>query len=192
MSNPYEAPRSSETTRIPEAQRGKFRLLWAWGLVFLLNLPVPIILAMPFTTRYSLFGLVAIVALFLSLGLVVCRRFAGFGQCLVAGGLLTALSQFIPFLQLFSGLVAINSAQSFGFTIDNPQSNDGAIRFLLPSMLGVIWTALVTASIIGGCAISLGLILKMLFPKLLDYLLPIVPRELRTGRQSLSVGESDK
>ena len=181
MSNPYEAPQSSGISRIPKVASVEFRLLWAWALVFILNLPVPIFFAVPFSTRYSLFGLAGILLLFLLAGLVVCRQFARLGQCLVAGSLLTALSQFVPLLQLFSGLVAISSAQSLGFTIDNPNSNDGAIRFLLPSITGIIWTGLVAGGIIACCAIATGLILRLLFPKILNYLLPIVPRKPSLG-----------
>ncbi|MDB2687667.1 hypothetical protein N9Y42_10695 [Mariniblastus sp.] len=164
MSNPYESPSlRGEVSRPPISNA--VRRIWSWPVVFALNLPIAVLLGRHFLNPSSIIGVAAIVALLFLAGLMVCWRFPLIGQSLIIGSLLTAISQLLPILHLVLGMIALSSAQDLGLVSDNPDSNDGFVRFLLPSIASGAWVALVVGSGIAVCALSIGGILRAIFAK---------------------------
>lgn len=173
MSNPYETPSSLEGEQEAGFKGGHQWLLWAWGIAFFLNMPVPVWLGISFTTRVSCWGIAITAAIFLMAGVILCLCFKRVGQCLVIGSFLTALSQFVPVLHLFAGIVAMDLTRDLGLSGSNPVSNDGAIRFIFPTILGVAWVSCLTGAMIAICGVSMGGLVRFFFPRFVNFLLPV-------------------
>jgi hypothetical protein len=87
---------------------------WGWLMVVLANVPVPLIFGCLVTANGGLFGMLeGVVVVWLCGHFVVAR--IGFVRCvLVPGGVLVALSQVIPVLQIGAGSFALQAARPVG------------------------------------------------------------------------------
>ncbi len=98
--NPYAAPQAElQTTpsRKPVAARVSLRL---WLIVFLINVPLPLVIGLQRCDRRGLWGMMAMIALLLVLSSWLVLRKPFFGVRLIPGGVILAISQMLPFVHL--------------------------------------------------------------------------------------------
>ena len=124
----------------PEEAAGR-PLSRAWLTVFLANSPVPLFYAWFLTAKHGRIGMVAAIVLWWSLGHLVCKTNRRLGLSLVAGGILVALSQCFPLLQIIAGMVSLNIygrlAQAVaGGSVRGPQEQTEFGGFLVTMLTG--------------------------------------------------------
>ncbi len=116
--NPYAAPEFSdssiEVAKPKVRQFDKELAVFAWPLVFVLNMIVPVLLGWGMTRDQGRLGMFAASAVLLSMGWWLCVAKNSLARRMIVGGLLTALSQFIPVLQFGAGLVSVWLADQLG------------------------------------------------------------------------------
>jgi hypothetical protein len=152
--NPYSPPKSAETRSYQigdGGDRGTTTILVAWFAVFVVNLIVPLLFGLMVTTSGGRIGMAIAVIVFFAAGCWICANFRKIGNLLIIGGIPIGLSQVLPILQMFSGLVgnaichALRLMDEFGET---PKELGG---FLVTLITGAI---LMTASAGSGFVIQ--------------------------------------
>ncbi len=108
--NPYQAPVDDQVQAMPT---GPARAsVWGWIVVYVVNLPVALFLGCCTTSGAATFGMCIAVVFQLAAGIFATRRFPGTLSVIIIGGVLTALSQLYPVLQMFAGVVALGITTS--------------------------------------------------------------------------------
>ncbi len=87
----------------------------AWVAVFLANLIVPLSLGWEVTGNGGRVGMGAATALMLLLTLLVVPRWSELRMTLLVGGIFTAITQAVPFVQLVVGLLSLQAVHLLGF-----------------------------------------------------------------------------
>lgn len=106
--NPYQAPTSGHSPSLEMNQvEQQPASVAAWVLVYSLNLPVPFFFGIVVTDGTGKFGMVLAVVVLLAAGVFATRRYPRTLTAISIGGLVTALSQFYPMLQMFAGMAAL-------------------------------------------------------------------------------------
>lgn len=96
--------------------QSRFDWGWAvlWTLVFVANLPVPVLCAGMFVAPDGWFGLCGGLAVLFWVGFALCLFRFRVGRSLVWGGGIIALSQMFPVLQLFCGAFGLGMWETIG------------------------------------------------------------------------------
>lgn len=143
----------------PPPQRFAWDWVGGWTLVFVANLPVPLLASWGAVQQGSGVGLFGGVVMLYLLGAAVCGLRWRVGRSLVWGGAVVALTQFFPFLQVGSGILAvmvwdgITGASSFAGGID-PEGPDE--RGLVRANFGVCAVVFLTAQPLLVVALLVG------------------------------------
>ena len=161
--NPYHPPADVDelSVEVPVARESEVNansryLSYAWPIVFLLNLIVPILLASSLLKITAVFGLIVVVVAYLAVGWLIGRRWPGLLRRVVAGGWVICVSQVLPMIQMLAGLIAIELVGWLGVTnsVDDLMSpkglNSGVTVALVTFFCGGI---LLTAALFVGVGI---------------------------------------
>ena len=128
-----------------------------WLGVFLMNLPVPIYLALELTERAGRIGMSFAILVLLLFGHWLCSRSATSRRPLLAGGILVGLSQAWPALQIMAGLCGFEAAVLLGVMRNSSQK-------IGSEPAGFVVT-LVTGGILMLAAYLLGRLLRAVTPR---------------------------
>ncbi|MEM9185223.1 MAG: hypothetical protein AAGB00_01855 [Planctomycetota bacterium] len=142
------------------AERGAWSLIAAWCGTWALNLPIAVFFGWILTDAWGRVGMGVAILGIATLGGVAVRRSKAAGQVLVRGGLLFALTQFFPILQIISGFVAQALLDGLGF--DDPAGfgpNANALGFV-PAVIAT----LVSGGLIVAAGLLVGLLLRAITP----------------------------
>jgi len=155
--NPYESP-LEPAVEMRRAPRPSARTLHiAWAVVFAINVALPLLLGLPTANDSGRFGIVAAMVLALLAGFYVCANYRRLAQALVAGGALVGVSQLLPALQIFAGILGMAAAESLGLVIDG---NDEVQVTITSAVAGLVVTT-VTGGALITAAVALGLLLQV-------------------------------
>ncbi len=133
-----------------------------WTLVFVANLPVPLLGSWGAVLHGYACGVFGGIAMLYLLGAAVCGLRWRVGRSLVGGGALVALTQLFPLLQVFSGIFAmvvwsVVTGSSMFFGGSRPESNDmgGMVKgnFEMCALVFLTAQPLIVCSIFLGAAI---------------------------------------
>jgi hypothetical protein len=155
--NPYAPPASLRTGSQPRGDSGQRGLIiyLAWFAVLVLNLAIPLLLALPLTDDRARIGMLIAIALLCAAGCWVCANSRQAGRSLVIGGVLVGLSQLFPILQMFAGVVAMNIGVFSGL------GHHGEIETLNTEIGGLVVT-LITGTILMSIAAGIGFVIERL------------------------------
>lgn len=160
--NPYQAPSNFETETSPAstAALDLLRPLWrGWAPVFLLNMIVPLLYGLSMTHGFGRLGMFAAVPVLFALGGWVCACQPKFRRALIRGGVLVALSQLLPVLQIVAGLVAMDLTAMLGqaqaAVVRPPEVVSAPGGFLMTMFTGLLLMC---------AAFCLGLLLQAILP----------------------------
>ncbi len=130
-------------------------LYLAWFAVFLLNLAIPLLLALSQTDERGRIGMLIAVTLLCAAGCWVCANSARAGRSLVVGGVLVGLSQLFPILQMIAGLTAITVAAALGLT-------KREVHASITTEIGGTIVTLITGTILMSMAAGVGFVIDRL------------------------------
>lgn len=164
--NPYEVtaaiePASEEQTPDIVSPR---RLVTTWIVVFLVNLPIPVMFGgYVVDSPGGYMGMAVGCVLWCSLGIFLCYgRHARHVQATIRGGWLVALTQFYPMLHMLIGMLAavlvsaVFEAGSSGRGPVNFTSNSATWDLLISTSMTLVTGAiLITEALIIGTVITL-------------------------------------
>ncbi|WP_152051697.1 hypothetical protein [Tautonia marina] len=160
-SNPYLAPESPMIDRpadLSRPRKGTPGLLVGWVIVFLVNLPIPVMFGSALTEGNARIGMtVGTVALGLVGGLF-CQRSYRIALALTAGGVAVAITQVIAIPQFIAGSIGLMVSTTLGLA--DPNFDVGSNEMTLWS--GGLVTTLVTGSLLMGLALGIGLLFQLL------------------------------
>lgn len=160
-SNPYLAPGSPLVDRPTDPSRprkGTPGLLAGWVIVFLVNLPIPVMFGSALTEGNARIGMtVGTVALGL-VGGVFCRRSYRVALALTTGGVAVAITQVIAIPQVIAGSIGLMVSTTLGLA--DPNFDVAGSEITLWS--GGLVTTLVTGSLLMGLALGIGLLFQLL------------------------------
>lgn len=156
--NPYEAPTAAGDSAVDGVGKSYGRTLIGWIVVVLLNLPVPLFFGHSIVKGAGIVGLLmAILAIFLA-GVFATSRFPRLIAMFQVGGIVTALSQFLPILQIVAGAVAISVTEqitSVAHGDDFEVLPEGA------TFLGGFCATSITAGIVLFAAAAIGAVIQV-------------------------------
>jgi len=129
-------------------------------LVFLLNLPVPFFWGVMVNEKRNTFIMLAGCAMLLALGRFICSRSRRIGFSLTAGGLVVAVTQFFPLLQISVGLLVV---EGFGAATGLVKGSEyGPILNEISPWACLVFT-LLTGLILMGIALVTGEVIRQVF-----------------------------
>lgn len=141
--DPYFAGRP-HTTKSPDEPNP---LIVGWVFVYILNLIVPLFLAMFVTDKAGKLGMTAAIVALLGLGCLVVPRCRHAGKAVVIGGGFTALLQFFPPLPMLAGTIGVAVARDMGQTLGGDQ---------IASEFGGFVATVVTGGVLIAVALVIG------------------------------------
>ncbi len=160
--NPYQAPSNLEAQAPPAstAALDLLKPLWRrWSRVFALNMIVPLLFGLPRTYGIGWVGMFAAVPVLFALGGWACACQPNIGRILIRGGVLVALSQLLPVLQIVAGLAAMDLTAMLGqveATVGrSPEVGSAAGGFLMTMFTGFFLMC---------AALFLGLLFEAILP----------------------------
>jgi hypothetical protein len=161
--NPYEAPRTSATEGLSKRavdRRYASGLHLAWVIVFLLNLVTPLLFGWSRTESSGRIGMLIAAFLLLALGYGACGTARGIARPLVAGGILVAISQFFPLIQIIAGLIGMGIGSAAGQVDGRGDIGPGFVR----TETGGFLVTLVTGGLLMTAALVAGAFLRIITP----------------------------
>lgn len=161
--NPYEPPSDAATISIadptPNRRVRKFSYV-AWLFVFAINMAVPLFLSHPVTEKHGRLGLLFGALLLLALGYYLCAVNRRFGPALIVGGVLIAISQVFPVMQVIAGMLGMTVGKAMGLA---SFGDDYEVPQITTEEGGFIVT-LVTGGILMAAAACSGMLLRLVTP----------------------------
>jgi len=136
----------------------------AWLIVFLANLPIPLMLGWIFTEKQGRIGMALAIVLWWLMGHLVCRLSRGFDLALVTGGMLVGLTQFFPFLHLKAGAWSLFVGSKLGQVAAFPLGHDSPGDFTVLTELGGFIATTLTGGILIAVALACGAVLRAITP----------------------------
>ena len=115
--------------------RGPKSILFAWVVVFLYNLPVPLFFGWWITKYGERIGMVIAIIVCFAAGYWVCASVRRIGVCLIIGGIPIGISQLVPVLQMAAGFVAMAIGRNVGL-LNSADATNKFGGFLLTSITG--------------------------------------------------------
>lgn len=129
----------------------KSYLPW-FSLVFLLNLPVPFFWGVMVNEKRNTFFLLAGCALLLALGRLICTRSRRVGFSLTAGGVVVAISQFFPMMQITVGILVVEGFGAATGLVESSEHRAGFENGISP------WACLVFTLLTGLILMAIALV----------------------------------
>jgi hypothetical protein len=136
--NPYAAPQAELHSPASRWQLFADGALRSWVIVFLLNLPFPILLGWQICDRDGQVGMVTMLALMLAFSSWLVSANRWYGRRLIIGGICVAVSQFFPVLQFYVGMLGMYFVEALGLPPrQNPNNDDFApwLQLNLPAAM---------------------------------------------------------
>ncbi|WP_169976109.1 hypothetical protein [Tautonia rosea] len=160
-SNPYVAPNSpvvSDPEITFEPRKGTPGLLVGWVIVFLSNLPIPVMFGSALTEGGARIGMTMGTVLLGLVGGIFCQRSYRIGLALTTGGLAVALTQVVAIPQFMAGMIGLMVSSALGLANADfdPASNS------MTEWPGGLVTTLVTGTLLMGLALGIGLLFQVL------------------------------
>lgn len=121
---------------------------------------VPLMFGLAILQHSGRAGLAIAAGMFLIVGWWICLMSDSWGRRLLFGTLLLAFTQFMPVLQIFAGMFAVNVVDALGMAI---QGNDEQIPGVV-SELGGFLVTLLTGTPLAIVAILIGSVYCYIFP----------------------------
>ncbi|MFO0975049.1 MAG: hypothetical protein U0996_01560 [Planctomycetaceae bacterium] len=110
--NPYAVESAAVASGFPTQRSGSLSwLMTGWIAVVLINLPIPLLFGKECCKQIALLGMPIGILLILAIGLWGCRIVPRTMILLNSGAVVTALSQFWPFLHMMIGSIALALSQ---------------------------------------------------------------------------------
>jgi len=153
--NPYTPPSIDQEASPPAlvVTAGERMFLVQWCFVLLANIIVPMLFCAMLTNDDARLGVLVAVICFILAGGLVGLQWNQTQVVLLRGGVITALLQMVPVLQIIAGLVAVQVCSDLGLatanTDDHPLGN-------LETMLGGFVCTLVSGTLILLVALIAG------------------------------------
>lgn len=157
--NPYEAPVAADNWPLAPVEKSYGRKLIGWIVILLLNLPVPLFFGQSIVSGAGTVGMMLAILTILVAGVFATFRFPQLIEVLQVGGIVTALSQFMPILHFIAGAVAIGITEQITSVANGDESN------VLPegvSFLGGFCATSITAGIVLLVAAAIGAVIQVL------------------------------
>jgi len=164
LANPYASPQPREADAAScsaEPSALNKRLMTAWAAVVVANVVVPLGFALLPTQSTGRWGILSAILVILICGWCFCCAFPVQGRKLVAGSVLTALSQLLPILQLIAGIIGLAIASSLGLFVGG---NDGQTDHFVSEFGGFVAT-MSTGTILVVGAFMVGWLAAFVLPK---------------------------
>ncbi len=152
-SNPYASPAEVVADQPKTDQQRRFtETSFAWLLVLTLNLPVPFACAFAIANTHAIIGATLLVVGLLIAGHLLMKSSPRLMRVFVQGGIVTAISQFFPLLQMIAGSIALDFCAQAGLAIPDGEDTIGSIN----TFAGGIMAAAITAGIVLCVAFGFG------------------------------------
>jgi hypothetical protein len=139
--------------------------LWtyaAWAFVLAINMAVPLLFSGSVTEQHGKLGMGVALLSFLVCGCYLCAYHRKLALALLVGGVLVALTQLFPILQILAGLIGMAVGQSLGQTSSGADEATPHLR----SEVGGFVVTLVTGGILIGAAACSGMAILWLTSRL--------------------------
>jgi hypothetical protein len=129
-------------------------LRFGWPMVFLANLPVPLLFGCGVCDWSGRIGMFAAIGLLYVLGREICRRVRGLDLIMICGGVLVALSQVYPMIHIFSAGLAFRTAERLGL-LESTKT--------VPNVTGAFTGCIVTL-LTGGMLLAIAAVAGLSYP----------------------------
>ncbi|MFN7733206.1 MAG: hypothetical protein ACK5OB_15020 [Pirellula sp.] len=161
--NPYQPPAANPDAIATETRRdrvvaGPLMLSIEWTAVLCFNLIVPVLFGMGMTSEQAKIGVFLAVAMIACIGYYFCYARPLPVLFIIRGGVLVALSQFFPILQVFAGALSIQILLTLGIIEDSDILN------MLSTATAGFLAALLTGTILMIAAFVVGILLRLVTP----------------------------
>jgi hypothetical protein len=133
-------------------------MLAAWVVVFLVNLPIPVMFGNALTEGNARLGMVMGTVLLGLVGGVFCQRSYRICLALNSGGWVVALTQFVAIPQFIAGSIGLLVSTTLGMA--DPNFDAGRNEMTL--WAGGFVTTIVTGALLMGLALGIGLVFQLL------------------------------
>ncbi|MEW4568054.1 hypothetical protein AB1L88_09325 [Tautonia sp. JC769] len=133
-------------------------MLAAWVVVFLVNLPVPVMFGNLLTEGNARLGMMMGTILLGLIGGIICQRSYRICLALNSGGLVVALTQFVAIPQFIAGSIGLLVSTTLGLA----DVNFDAGRDEMTLWGGGFVTTIVTGALLMGLALGIGLVFQLL------------------------------
>jgi hypothetical protein len=155
--NPYEVSASVAAGDITEApiEASYRKKLITWIVVFLLNLPLPLFFGSSMVAGAGVVGMVSAILFLLMAGVFATSRFPRLLSALQVGGVVTAVSQFLPILHMFAGVVAMSVTHQIVATA-GANADDFNVMPECTLFVGGFCATFITAGIVLFVAAAIG------------------------------------
>jgi hypothetical protein len=130
-----------------------------WTLAFAVNLPVPMFLAISCVDKWAGLGVIGALVVMAVLGNKACSRRDRPSRAVVFGGIVVAVLQLIPLLQVCAGTLALRAGAELGLATS---SDVGLYR--ATGVLGGFLVTMLTGAQLIGVALVLGLFTMLITP----------------------------
>jgi len=161
--NPYQPPVASPEaiateTRPERVVAGPLVLSIEWTAVLCFNLIVPVLFGMGMTSERAKIGVFLAIAMIACIGYYFCYARPLPVLFIIRGGVLVALSQMFPMLQVFAGALSIQILLTLGIIEDSDILN------MLSTATAGFLAALLTGTILMSAAFIVGVLLRLVTP----------------------------
>ena len=119
--NPYQPPSELSVAPLPTTDSRATHTFVLWTVLFVVNLPLPVLFGATVTRGPARWGMVLIVAGVYAFGLLFCLNNPKRSKSLLAGSTMLALSQFVPVIHILAGLSAISVVSKSGMISFDPE-----------------------------------------------------------------------
>jgi len=158
--NPYNPPPPIPTGEVPPVKsiRGPWLLAIEWTAVLMFNMIVPVLLGWSMTNSQAKMGSAIAVALVATLGYYACVRFPTPMLLTIRGGMVVAVSQVFPVLQVLCGALAIHGLIVVGWI------QESSFREMLSFVFSGFMVTLLTGLFLLATSLVIGLFLRCVTP----------------------------
>lgn len=161
--NPYQPPAENPESIATQSRRervvaGPLMLSIEWTGVLCFNLIVPILFGMGMTSERAKLGVFAAIVMIACIGYYFCYARPLPVLFIIRGGVLVALSQVFPILQVFAGALAISILLTSGII------EDSDILHMLETATAGFLAALLTGTILMTASLIVGILLRLVTP----------------------------
>ena len=149
--NPYQVPISTDVVTEVGSGTRLYRRQWVvWTGNLAINLPVAVFFGTSVTKEVGRFGMVVGVLMVWLVGLALCRSHPAVVRFVNFSGILTALSQFFPMLQMYAGMIAV-TVVGFLWGESNVFRNSPVNGQVMPVTAMTLLTAVIVIAV--GCSV---------------------------------------
>jgi vacuolar-type H+-ATPase subunit I/STV1 len=159
--NPYAAPQADALSRRTLFQALAAEAFWSWLLIFLINLPVPVMFGWEVCSPAGRQAMVVTLVLLFGCSAWFVGSHAWYRVRLICGGIMVAVSQLFPLLQIIAGSLGIWFVEKYGINPPRQPLDDGDVRF--PKFDMNVPAAILLTLFVGGTLLLAALIIGTIF-----------------------------